>query len=632
MEIADRWKKETFDWFSRSIETRVADGLAVDIQREPRLENNTQELTSSSNVTPSPRRATHQLEVAVGSVAAHMHPHSNLYDLTVDMNWRKVLRACEIRPVDASYQDADLGETPLYVACQQRPPVRVVRALLRAFPQGAYVPSYNGDLPIHIACRWNASIEILRELVQWAPDTASQASKWGATALVALWDGRDVIDSNDAPENYNTVFWQKAQVILEAIAKSRRVQHVTRQDNGTSHGGSAKVNERSQKTAEAEPFVLHAAVSLGSLGCPYPILEYAIAKYSHQKFQRDESGKLPLHIAVGPTTWSKLSRRRYKPREQQVISKLLELGSDTALQIDPNEPSGRYPLHTALTYRHQWSGGVKDLFKHSPELILCRDPILGVYPFQLAAIPVGSSISTTLCTPDLATIYHLLRSHPAALNAPIARLASSEHIDTHHDDGTCLRLLLTPPLEPTGLSPIVTPRERRQRSSRPQRVSDVSKNTHSAGGEDDSCRIMENKILKPAVPVTTRIRQLEERRIKAATRSCLHPYTKEPRETRGCEPLSTSSAVPSETATTSPTTVTLSIISKLPKLTFAPLIASRMICEYLVRHARESKEAVAASCPTACQKECFCVSAIVIAGGFLAWAFVDESKLQSNEE
>jgi hypothetical protein len=69
----------------------------------------------------------------------------------------------------------------------------------------------------------------------------------------------------------------------------------------------------------------------------------------------------------------------------------------------------RYPLHSAISNRHTWNGGIECLFLAAPEVLLTQDPVSKLYPFQLAAVPVRDSSA------DLETIYMLLRSHPDVL-------------------------------------------------------------------------------------------------------------------------------------------------------------------------------------------------------------------------
>jgi hypothetical protein len=325
-------------------------------------------------------------------------PSNELYDLVLDRNWHRAVRHCREQPIDAEFQDGDTMETPLYLACQNHPPVELVRALLRAFPAGAETPSRHGDLPLHIACRYHASIEVLRELVLNHPGTVGQSSKWGETPVTAFWEGRETIVSSTAEEDYSSLFWQKMQVLLEALATSR---------------------QQAQGQPTDTLFMVHAVVALGSFGCPIEVLEYVLESYPEQVSQTDGMGRLPLHICVGPAQWSHRSRRKYKPREKQVIVRLLELYPPAARTFDTTEPAGRYPLHTALAGRHQWKTGVKELFEGAPEAIFLPDPVTRVYPFQLASIPVRSTAV------DLDTIYNLLRVQPPALER--AHLDSSNN-------------------------------------------------------------------------------------------------------------------------------------------------------------------------------------------------------------
>jgi hypothetical protein len=340
-------------------------------------------------------------------------PSDELYDLVIDRNWQRAIRHCREHSIDAEFQDGDTLETPLYLACQNHPPFQLIRALLQAFPAGAETPSRHGDLPLDIACRYNASIEVLRELVMDHPDTVGQSSKWGKTAVSALWEGRTPTASLRVEENYSGVFWQKMQLLLEALATSR---------------------QQAQGQPTDALYIVHAVVALGSLGCPYEVLKYVLQKYPEQVSQTDGMGRLPLHIAVGPAQWSHRSRRKYKPREKRVIVRLLEMYPPGARTFDPTEPAGRYPLHTALTCRHQWKTGVQELFEGAPEAISLPDPVTRVYPFQLASIPIRST------TVDLDTIYHLLRAQPAAVleaqPQPTAALGTAK---THSNEDTALR-------------------------------------------------------------------------------------------------------------------------------------------------------------------------------------------------
>jgi len=312
---------------------------------------------------------------------------SDLYDLVVDMNWERVVAYAEEYPITARHQEGDSMETPLHAAVQMRPPIHVIRALLDAFPDAVSVPARKGEYPLHIACRYNASPEVLYELVKDQPGIARQETKWGSTPLVSLWR-RNV--SVDEREDYSSDFWQQVRVLLRAAAQSRKDEC------------GPKENDPHDKL-----YIVHAAVSMGSLGCPIAVLDFCLTEYPEQVHEADESGRLPLHLATGPTQWSCRSKRRYKPREQEVLERLLQRHPDATRVVDPH--TSRLPLHSALAHRHEWVGGICHLVSCSPDVLLQPDPVSGLVPFMAAATPIGETVV------DLNTIYQTLRFWPSAL-------------------------------------------------------------------------------------------------------------------------------------------------------------------------------------------------------------------------
>jgi Ankyrin repeat len=319
-------------------------------------------------------------------------PSKRLFDLCRQRNWYKVVRLCQTDPLDAQYV-GDEGLS-LHAACRRQPTVQAVQALSTAFPSATSQPNADGELPLHVACRFNASISVIRYLLKQNPDSALASPSVVATLYNArestetnmktnnnavLWHARKV---DIQPINYATIFWQKIQVLLEAVAQQRQIA-------------------QSQSTHVL--FILHAAVSLDC--CPDEVLEYCFHTHPKQVFMCDERGRLPLHIAVAnavrPEGDSVLRKLQLK-RERSIVQQLLERFPQAASRVDPNEAPGRFPLHTALANGHEWHGGVNDLFQQFPDCAGLQDPANGLYPFQASAH-------------DLDTVYHLLTCMPSIL-------------------------------------------------------------------------------------------------------------------------------------------------------------------------------------------------------------------------
>jgi hypothetical protein len=246
-------------------------------------------------------------------------------------------------------------ETPLYLACQQDPPADVIRAIVNACPEAALFKSRaNKDLPLHLACKYQATACVLEALLRDFPCSSIQQTKFGVLPLNALWEFRP--EGAEVDEN----FWNKVVIIMSAVDRFRNTVTPSEYQEVSQQG-----NDKERESSE-EKFLVHATVSLGGLSCPIAVLQFILGKYPNQVFERDGSGQLPLHIAVGPTSWSQTTRRKYKPREREFVSMLLD-ANPTAATETLSTNCDRYPLHIALTNRHTWSGGIDYLLQAAPE-------------------------------------------------------------------------------------------------------------------------------------------------------------------------------------------------------------------------------------------------------------------------
>ena len=345
-----------------------------------------------------------------------------LYELCIRRDWHKVVRVAQNQPDLAQYVGAE--GTPLHVACMGRPSVRVVRQLLSAFPGATDTPSLVSSgalLPLHLACRYNASVSVLRALVQASPQSSIGKTAAHDTPVNVLCEAEENTETShvrtnssvlwhkcrdDLPQvNYKSLFWQKIQVLLEAVATYRQQQQQQ----------ASRVSETVDRTL----YILHAAVSLEEC-CPVDVLHYALQHYPEQIRLRDPTGRLPLHLAI---SWSvhrqthqqqqpQPSLRKFQPKERQVSCQLLEHYPNAAHRRDGHQDHNkdRYPLHTALAHGHEWHAGgvVREIYQCAPHVLAERDPHTQLYPFQMSAN-------------DLDSTYLLLRQLPSVLQECLAR-------------------------------------------------------------------------------------------------------------------------------------------------------------------------------------------------------------------
>ena len=318
-------------------------------------------------------------------------PSSDIWDLVVDRDWNGVRRQIDRHPEDVRYMDGHYRETVLYLVMQQHnPPLDVVQRMVDVYP-AALVESCtkNHDYPLHIACSFDVDPSIIKLLVGSNPATAVLQTRWGKTPLVALWELRqkqnklrrqhqqhqrrqrrpeedidndgqegwqeaqpqDIVE-NETIDGDDAVFWEKVEIILRGVALYRRSLH---------ERGSTKSTACFLQDDNSPSFIVHAAVSLGSFGCPFPILECVVGKYPEQVQTKDEHGLLPLHICIGPSQWTTASiggvgsggQRKYRPREGDVIKLLLKTYPSAAkvkMQIR-REPRR---METKYSTRNRW--------------------------------------------------------------------------------------------------------------------------------------------------------------------------------------------------------------------------------------------------------------------------------------
>lgn len=354
-------------------------------------------------------------------------PSSDLWDFVLDMDWPRVVQHARSEPQDANFLEGHWHETPLYLTCQLDAPVDALRAVIEAYPESVQIASReNHDLPIHLACRYQADTEILEALLKDYPETATETTKWGKTPIMTLWDFRknEMTNASAVQLNDDDDFWKKVFVLLRAAARSHSMNSdqcdgidcSKMDDTGSNipdvHG--SKINS-SVPSAEQEErfFFVHAAVSLGSKGCPIEVLSHAIEKHPKEVLQRDQRGHLPLHILIQKISWSKHRRRRLKPKEKSFLTCLLKSHPGSARERIYDDHN-RYPLHSALANGHTWSHGVANIFLAAPEVLMVRDPSTGLFPFQLAGVPITED--TAFDMDNLETVYQLLRARPDVIN------------------------------------------------------------------------------------------------------------------------------------------------------------------------------------------------------------------------
>ena len=277
---------------------------------------------------------------------------SFLYSLATRWAWPAVAFRCDTHPQEVLLKEQDTsGDTILHWSCFGSPPAYAVEAILEICPELAAMRNYKGFLPLHTACCYRASAGVIRALVKAFPEGAGMVveaatEQGGSTPLHLLCDYGCHADSlraileteagvkcshkkdriyrrtplqilnerknlsefhshleelrrlasrnpdalvvleNGQLENYNMQttlllerirnmgFWEKAQLL--ALAERIQQPVTTLQPTNTT--------------------VVHALITVQV--CPPALLEFAGLLLPHELMRRDEHGDLPLHVAA----------------------------------------------------------------------------------------------------------------------------------------------------------------------------------------------------------------------------------------------------------------------------------------------------------------------------------------------
>jgi ankyrin repeat protein len=405
--------------------------------------------TKTSSVLRDEEQQQQQSYLNEGNDATKEHDNNCkiLLELIVRQRWQFAEKQLD-RLLDSDWDGHDGSTLLLSQACRRKPPARFVRKLIRKLPEAVLQADESNNLPLHYACRENASLDVLKELLVDYPETAAGVTRAvqvkaslsplppsssspaipadhgpSQSPMAALWQGRN---TSETSLNYETRFWQKMELLLQSIAKSRR----------------KNINE------DGMLYILHAAVSTDTGDLPLQVWDYILSQYEDQASITDHYGRLPLHYAAlarAKTEYSEVSlAAKYKPRQEQLLYRLVKTNPEAARILDPL--TRRYPLHTALANGHVWHAGVQELFDAAPEVVGLEVPVHRLMPCQLSQ--------------DINTIYKLVRAYPSVVRvAPPQLPTSTSHKGSNvcgnsgYDDDKENRCPITPGRPSTKLGP-----------------------------------------------------------------------------------------------------------------------------------------------------------------------------------
>ena len=203
----------------------------------------------------------------------------DLPTLIKNLKWKSVIARLECNPDEASYElngvmtrggfQACEKMTPLHYACERKPPLEVVNALIEANPEAVSTRMMpGGTLPLHVACTWHSSPAVVSALLAAEPSTAKVVDELGNRPLhAACFSGTAISIVHDLLATYPKAVLSRNNQGSQSIDICRRLKHPNRRAVMTTLVDKkeyviAKQKHRRSKSSGSMSGYAHAAVSL----------------------------------------------------------------------------------------------------------------------------------------------------------------------------------------------------------------------------------------------------------------------------------------------------------------------------------------------------------------------------------
>jgi Ankyrin repeats (3 copies) len=160
--------------------------------------------------------------------------------LIKNLKWKSVIARLECNPDEANDElvgvmtrggfTSSASMTPLHYACERKPPVDVVEALIEANPEAVSQRMMPGGcLPLHAACTWQCSPAVISALLAADPSTAKVVDELGNRPLhSACFSGAAVSVIQDLLASYPKAVVSRNNQGSQPIDICRRLRHPNR--------------------------------------------------------------------------------------------------------------------------------------------------------------------------------------------------------------------------------------------------------------------------------------------------------------------------------------------------------------------------------------------------------------------
>lgn len=118
-----------------------------------------------------------------------------LYQYITSNDWDLAMKQIKKSPEEASYWvvESDYPRLPLHLACSHSTPLKIIQALIKAYPKALDTKDGSGSLPLHLSCANSLPVPCVHEIFKRCPDAISMKDAIGRLPLhVACSHGASV--------------------------------------------------------------------------------------------------------------------------------------------------------------------------------------------------------------------------------------------------------------------------------------------------------------------------------------------------------------------------------------------------------------------------------------------------------
>jgi len=311
--------------------------------------------------------------------------------------WEMLLLRTLTHPHEVFWMDR-CGHTALHLVCRKKPPLDVVKALLRIFEQAASIQTTTGMTPLHFACFCDASPQVVELLIETCTKAVSMTDTRGRNPLHFVCAG-----NNTSLNSIRHLLQSDPSICCHADLSGRTPLYLTLDSYAESieeqFDPCNKIPQERLKTLDetwecvklllktayygtvgdlpiGEKFLLiHACVGVTS--CPQRFVFLAVNLWPEKLVESDSLGHLPLHVAASNPNVNSRSNLA-------VIDILLQKYCNADRVFSANHS---LPLELVFKNGNNWLGSAFiKILQAYPEAIATLDIDFRYFPHILALV------------------------------------------------------------------------------------------------------------------------------------------------------------------------------------------------------------------------------------------------------